>query len=204
MDFSSQLFPWGTETFLIPVPRRGCYRSGDCTGGFPRKTLVVTAGVHGCEYVGIQAVQEILQELRPQELFGRVLLVPLVNAAGFYAGTDLVPADRNNLNRCFPGSAQGGVTQRMAYALEQVLYKEADFLLDLHGGGSGESMTPLVFFPVGAGKKIRKRGRRAASCLSSVLSGSICCQKRPLQLRGAATDSFPLGGTRRRGNLAFG
>lgn len=166
MDFSLNCSPGEQKHFLIPVPDADAIEAVIVQGAFPGKTLVVTAGVHGCEYVGIQAVQEILQELRPQELFGRVLLVPLVNAAGFYAGTDLVPADRNNLNRCFPGSARGGVTQRMAYALEQVLYKEADFLLDLHGGGSGESMTPLVFFPVGAGKKIEREARRAASCLS--------------------------------------
>ena len=83
MDFSLNCSPGEQKHFLIPVPDADAIEAVIVQGAFPGKTLVVTAGVHGCEYVGIQAVQEILQELRPQELFGRVLLVPLVNAAGF-------------------------------------------------------------------------------------------------------------------------
>ena len=76
-------------------------------GNQPGKTLVVTAGVHGDEYVGIQAVRELLAQLSPGELSGQVIFVPVVNAGGFFAGTYLVPEDGENLNRCFPG-AKGG------------------------------------------------------------------------------------------------
>ena len=83
------------------------------------KTLVVTAGVHGDEYVAIQAVRELLNELQPQKLRGQIILVPIINKEGFYEGTYLVPEDGENLNRCFPGSKKKSVTWRMAHALER-------------------------------------------------------------------------------------
>ena len=31
-------------------------------GAFPGKTLVVAAGVHGCEYVGIEAIKRLIKD----------------------------------------------------------------------------------------------------------------------------------------------
>lgn len=136
------------------------------TGSRPGKTLAVTAGVHGDEYVAIQAVKEILHEIQAEELAGQVVFVPVVNKSGFFAGTYLVPEDGGNLNRCFPGKREGSLSRRIAYALERELYAGADFLLDLHGGSPYESMSPLVFFPVGAGKEVENITRMAAQNLS--------------------------------------
>lgn len=47
------------------------------------KTLVITAGVHGCEYVGIEAAKRMAEFLEPMELAGNVILIPLVNRCGF-------------------------------------------------------------------------------------------------------------------------
>ena len=78
---------------------------------------MVTAGVHGCEYVGILALQKLAETLDCATLFGQVILLPLVNSKGFFAGVkQLNPADGRNLNREFPGKADGTETQRMAYS----------------------------------------------------------------------------------------
>lgn len=155
---------WG---IVIPVPGtegiKGIWIKGDAPG----KTLVVTAGVHGCEYVGIQAVRELATEIKASELSGSVLFIPLINESGFYEGArQIVPEDGENLNRCFPGDEKGSITWKMAKALEEYLYKKADFLIDLHGGDVNESMTPLVFFPAGAGAKIEQKTREAVKRLS--------------------------------------
>ena len=137
----------GSYAFTIPVeggkPIQGVRVVGNSSG----KTLVVTAGVHGDEYVGIQAVRELLSQLSPQELSGQVLFVPVVNTSGFFSGTYRVPEDGENLNRCFPGAKGHTYTWNMAAALEDALYPEADFLLDLHGGavyaaGDASVVTP--------------------------------------------------------------
>ena len=55
---------------------------------------------HGCEYVGIEALNRLKKELDPAGLSGRVILLPLVNPEGFYMGAkQTIPADGQNLNR---------------------------------------------------------------------------------------------------------
>ena len=132
-------------------------------GTRPGKCLAVTAGVHGCEYVGIQAARALISELQPEEISGTVIILPVVNESGFYHGLkQIVREDGVNLNRAFPGNVNGSVTYRIAAAIEEHLYGRADFLLDLHCGDINEMLTPLVFYPVAAGKEIEKITRDAA------------------------------------------
>lgn len=136
-------------------------------GAFPGKTLVITAGVHGAEYVGIQAVHEFIKNIHPEKLHGSIIAAPLINTSGFYHGAkQIVMEDGENLNRCFPGNKNGTFTRQMAFVLEKYLYPCANFLADLHGGDMNESMAPLVFFPVTAGKSVETCSRAAASILS--------------------------------------
>ena len=45
--------------------------------------MLITAGVHAGEYVGIQAVLELAEELLPEQVSGRILLVKTVNRKDF-------------------------------------------------------------------------------------------------------------------------
>ena len=158
-----EIAPGEKRQVKLPVPGGAPLEAWLLCGAHPGKTLVVTAGVHGCEYVGILALQKLVETLDCATLFGQVILLPLVNSKGFFAGVkQLNPADDRNLNREFPGKADGTETQRMAWTIERLLYPEADFLLDLHGGDWNEELAPLVFFPCGAGQKLEQETRRAA------------------------------------------
>ena len=54
----------------------------------------VTAGVHGCEYIGILAVSRLIQELDPRQMKGEVVFLPIANEGGFYKEIkQLVPED---------------------------------------------------------------------------------------------------------------
>ena len=126
-------------------------------------TLVVTAGVHGCEFVGIQTARKFYEDIDTSSFCGQLILVPMVNPSGFYQGEkQIVPEDGKNLNRVFPGNKDGSLSQKIAYAIEQYLYPCADFLLDLHGGDINEALIPLVFFPVTVSEEIRKQAEGAA------------------------------------------
>lgn len=130
------------------------------------KTLVVTAGVHGCEYVGVETARRLWKSLNPEEMKGQVIILPLINANGFYQGKkQIMPEDGENLNRMFPGKAEGSLSQKVACAIEKEIYPHADFLVDLHGGDCNEEMEPLVFFPVAALEEVNESSRLAASCL---------------------------------------
>ena len=157
------------------------------------------AGVHGCEDVGILALQKLVETLDCTTLFGQVILLPLVNSKGFFAGVkQLNPADDRNLNREFPGREDGTETQRMAWAIEKLLYPEADFLLDLHGGDWNEELAPLVFFPCGAGQKVEQETRRAAQALS--VSMRVCSTARNGSYSWAAQKGIPALLLERGGN----
>lgn len=151
----------------IAIPGGGELKATVIRGEKPGKTLVVTAGVHGCEYIGIQAVRQLCKELNPAEMKGQVVLVPLVNEAGFYSGAkQIVPSDGQNINRVFPGDFSGTESSQIAKVVEQYLYPMADLLIDLHSGDINEMVTPFVFFPAHAEESVTEKSREAAKALS--------------------------------------
>ena len=151
----------------LPVPGAQPLETLCLCGAAPGRTLVVTAGVHGCEYVGVQALRRLAVELDPAELSGNVILLPLANPTGFYAGAkQVVPEDGVNLNRAFPGDPAGTLSARLAYALETALYQAADFLADLHSGDCNEALYPLVFFPTAGTEAVNRAALTAARALT--------------------------------------
>lgn len=132
------------------------------------KVLAISAGVHGCEYVGIAAVKRAFESLDADKISGMILFFPLINAAGFYQGKkQIMPLDeeRKNLNRIFPGKRDGTLAERLAHRLEEQLYPEIDFLLDLHGGDIDEDMQDLLFFSENVSKTVRDVAENIASCM---------------------------------------
>ncbi len=155
------------EQISINITQYKSIKGTVINGNKEGKTLVVTAGVHGCEYVGIQAVREIINEIDEKDISGRIIFIPVVNESGFYNGLkQIVAEDGKNLNRCFPGDINGTMSEKIAYIIEKELYKKADFILDIHSGDIFETMIPLVFFPVASGKKIETITRQATDRLS--------------------------------------
>lgn len=151
----------------LDIPGGGHMEATLIRGARGGKTLAVTAGVHGCEYVGIEALRRLGNALHPEALCGQVILIPLVNPEGFYAcAKQIVPSDGINLNRAFPGTREGSESARRAWAVEQLVYPDADLLADLHGGDIHENVTPFTFFPAHAAPDVVERSRAAAGALS--------------------------------------
>lgn len=133
----------------LPVPGGGSIEAVLICGAHEGKTLIATAGVHGCEYSGVEALLRLSRELEPHSLHGQVVLVPVVNSGGFFAGAkQVVPSDGINLNRAFPGSADGSESARIACAVETLLYPYADLMIDLHSGDVNEMAMTFVYFHV--------------------------------------------------------
>lgn len=117
-------------------------------GSCPGKTLVVTAGVHGCEYVGIETLNRLKKELDPIDLSGRIILLPPGKSRRLLHGVQTDnPCRWSKFKPYVSGDPEGTFSNRLAKLLEETLYPEADFLIDLHGGDVNEALTPLVFFP---------------------------------------------------------
>jgi predicted deacylase len=163
---NTDLFPGQKKRIVLDVAAGFQLPAWLVAGSNPGPSLVITAGVHGCEYVGVQTAKRLYDQIETSELSGTIVILPLVNSSGFFHGLkQFVREDQLNLNRVFPGDADGSLSHQLARVIEKRIYPLADFLIDLHGGDSNEEMEPLVFFSKAAGDEVTQKSREAASYL---------------------------------------
>ena len=116
-------------------------------GERPGKTVLISAGIHNAEYVGIQAAIELSGELDVKELCGNVIILPLANRSGFENRTmSMVYEDGKNLNRVFPGDQDGSAADRLAHTLFEVFIRNVDAYIDLHSGDGYETLVPYCYY----------------------------------------------------------
>lgn len=112
-------------------------------GASPGPTLCLTAAVHGDELNGIEIVRRVLHEIDPEKLSGTIIGVPIVNVQGFRRGSRYLP-DRRDLNRYFPGNANGSAASRIAHSFFIHIIEKCDALIDLHTGSFERSNLPQI------------------------------------------------------------
>lgn len=103
-------------------------------------TLAVLGGVHGDELEGIVASGIVARGLARSDVRGRVRIVSVANPPARDARSRTSPVDGANLARCFPGSAAGTLTERIARTLTDEVIAGANLLVDLHSAGSHYEM----------------------------------------------------------------
>lgn len=121
------------------------------------RTALVTAGNHGDEYPGQIAILRLMRELQAEQVRGRIILIPALNLPAARAGTRLSPLDGKNLNRCFPGRADGTVTEMIAHYLTTVLFPLADIVIDIHTGGRSMDFYPCATMHLVADRTQRRQ-----------------------------------------------
>ncbi|KUM23151.1 peptidase M14 [Mesorhizobium loti] len=97
--------------------------------------LLVTGGNHGDELEGPIVARRLIEWLPGAQMCGRVIVVPVLNPLALEAWSRNTPLDGLNLNRVFPGRANGSITHRIADAVSRVLLPMADTVFDLHSFG---------------------------------------------------------------------
>jgi N-alpha-acetyl-L-2,4-diaminobutyrate deacetylase len=125
-------------------------------------TALMTGANHGDEYEGPIALQELAISLQPEEIEGRVIILPMMNMPAFATGTRCSPIDGANMNRSFPGSATGSVTQKLCHYIATRLVPHADIVLDFHSGGS-----TLDFLPFAAAHILEDKKQESA-CMAAM------------------------------------
>ncbi|MEO8857238.1 MAG: succinylglutamate desuccinylase/aspartoacylase family protein [Burkholderiaceae bacterium] len=123
---------YGTIAIPIAVLRNGA-----------GPTVFLMAGNHGDEYEGQIVAGNLVRELQPEHIRGRVIILPAANLPAAMDGARVSPIDQGNLNRAFPGDPHGTPTSAIAHYIDSVLYPMADFHHDLHSGGSSLRYLPF-------------------------------------------------------------
>lgn len=116
-------------------------------GTAPGPVLLVTAGVHASEFCSIEAAVR-LQQTKPADIKGTLVILPILNMQGFRKRSIyIMPEDGKNLNRQFPGKADGTLSEKLAHWLTSAVFPHADCYLDLHGGDLDEALMPFTIYP---------------------------------------------------------
>jgi predicted deacylase len=119
-----------------------CLRGVGASDG-PHVTLI--SGVHGAEYCSVAGVRQFAAALDARELSGRVTALPVVNPTAFWTRTPFVtPEDGKNLNRVFPGNAEGTFSESLAHELFERFVRGSDYVVHVHGGSTLEYVEPFV------------------------------------------------------------
>ncbi len=126
-------------------------------------SVLITGGVHGGEYPGIEAAIRLARELDPTQVRGRVVVIQIVSPLAFHARQQyVVPLDGKNLNRQFPGRALGTASERIAYTIMREVVPRVDAWVDLHGGDIHEALIPFTIYSDAAAKDVRTRSHAMA------------------------------------------
>ena len=94
---------WGATRIPIAVIKNG---SGP--------TVILEGGNHGDEYEGPITICDLIRDLDPGRVQGRLILMPANNVHAVIAGQRTSPVDGLNFNRTFPGDPRGTITQQIA------------------------------------------------------------------------------------------
>lgn len=106
-------------------------------------TVLFSAGLHGDELIGIEIVREIIIKQINQPKIGTIICIPLINVFGFVNQQREFP-DGRDLNRVFPGSANGSLASRFAYHLMKDIVPLVDYVVDFHAGGKSRFNAPQI------------------------------------------------------------
>lgn len=107
-------------------------------------TVLILGGVHGDEINGVEIIRRCLEgEIFEGVMRGTIIAIPIVNIFGFINFSREVP-DGKDINRSFPGSLSGSLASRVASRLTKKILPLADFVIDLHTGGSSRFNFPQI------------------------------------------------------------
>jgi len=123
-------------------------------GARPGPVLAVASGAHGTEYASIIAVEMLIDSVKPDDVAGTVILLPLINVPSFERITPHVnPTDNKSMNRFYPGNPSGSQTERASSVIMKEVVERCDHLIDLHGGDLDENLRPYSYWTVTGNQK---------------------------------------------------
>ena len=168
----------------------------------PGPTALLVAGNHGDEYEGQLALSNLSRQLAPEQICGRIIILPALNYPAVRAGSRLSPLDGGNLNRLFPGNPHGQPSAMIAHYVTEVLLDMANLVLDLHSGGRSLEYYPTALFRSGGSAaelekliQLTRAFGAPVSCFSNGSGGGgATTLAAAAQARGIAAITAELGG----------
>jgi succinylglutamate desuccinylase len=115
----------------------------------PGPAILFLGGTHGDEPAGYEAAFRLLDQFyRQPPKRGKIILIPEANRQAVYQFNRRVPVpggvdiEKGNLNRCYPGRADGFPMEQMAYHIQNLaIENNVAVFIDLHEARKPHLMT---------------------------------------------------------------
>ena len=133
VPYSRNTSAWGAVMLPIVVVKNG-----------RGPTVLLVGGSHGGEYEGPVCLTKMARALSPEQVQGRVILLPALNLPAVLSGQRLSPIDGKDMNRVFPGRWNGTVTELIAHYVHEAILPLCDAVVDFHAGGYSLELAPYI------------------------------------------------------------
>jgi len=133
-------------------------------------TVILEGGNHGDEYEGPIVLGELIRDLDPARVSGRLIIIPAINLPAVVAGRRISPIDTLNFNRTFPGDPLGSPTQQLSNYVNDVLFPMANAFIDLHSGGSSLSIIPSAIIEPSDDPELARKNRAAVAAFGAPMT----------------------------------
>ncbi len=182
-----KFYPGECGVVDLPVGRLVCHAELDLRvhvfrGKKPGPCLLVTAGVHGDELNGVEIARKLVGH-KWRGLKGDLLIIPVVNVSAFLLRSRYLP-DRRDLNRLFPGNADGSFGSRIARTLMDQIVSQCTHAIDLHTAATGRINLPQTRLAdrVEGSREMAKAFGAPVILKAKVRNGSLraACEKRKM------------------------
>jgi predicted deacylase len=118
-----------------------------CRGHAEGPSLWLNGATHGDEPEGAFSIFKTLTRLDPKHMRGTLVCVPAMNVPAFQAGERGNPLDTfsYDMNRIYPGRADGYPTERAAHAHWIAMKDRCDLQIAIHSGGEHSYLAHMIF-----------------------------------------------------------
>lgn len=118
-----------------------------CHGVDAGPILWINGAIHGDEPEGAFSIFRTLQKIDPRSMRGTLVAVPAINVPAFAAGRRGNPLDAftYDMNRVYPGRADGYPTERVAHAHWTAMEQHCDLQIAIHSGGDHSYLAHMIF-----------------------------------------------------------
>jgi N-alpha-acetyl-L-2,4-diaminobutyrate deacetylase len=133
-------------------------------------TVIIEGGNHGDEYEGPIVISEMIRDIDPDAIQGRLILMPANNVHAVTAGRRTSPVDGLNFNRTFPGDPRGSITEQISAFLVDEVFPRGDVFISLHSGGSSLDIIPSAIVEPTTDSALQRRSAAAARAFDAPLT----------------------------------
>jgi len=159
IPYSRNTSAWGAVLVPIVVIKNG-------TG----PTVLFVGGNHGGEYEGPVTLLKLSRSLEPNQVQGRVIILPALNLPAVLAGERVSPIDGLDMNRSFPGKYNGTITEIIAHYVHAAILPLCDAVIDLHSGGYSLNLSPYNSMHYLPNEGLRQRTMAALKAFNAPIS----------------------------------